>query len=120
MANITQPYETAKAVQGLLETGSTECTIVVPLDAWFGLEAINAPVDFHCWGMMGDNEMVVISANEELVAWEQSGAMDDIYMANEVRVEKSAGSKMAISFGMSRGKTSAQVKAAWMATYRPR
>lgn len=120
MAN-TYPYETTQAVLALQSMdGNEDQTIIAPLNAWLGLDALNAPVDFHHWAISGDDEVVVISPQPSFFDWAISGVMDDNHMALAISSERSAGSRMAISDGMGRGITSAPVKAAWKATYRRR
>lgn len=118
MAHTVNPYETSRAIAGLVQTNSTDCTIVITLDAWIGLDAIDAPVTYHNWGLIGDSEHVTVSATDSFNEWVMtSDDVVDIHIANAVRTERSVGTRMAISDGMSRGITTAPVKAAWKACW---
>lgn len=116
MANYT--YDIAQAVNGLNYVPQGE-TICAPLNAWLGFEAINAPVSMHFWACNDeDEELVILSATPDFETWATSEAMDDVHIANAIRSERSLATRSVISFGMGRGKTSAPVKAAWMASCR--
>jgi|TARA_R110000796_G_scaffold109328_1_gene220686 hypothetical protein len=116
---VSNTYEIAQAVSAL-ETIPLGETIIAPLNAWFGLDEMNAPITLHYCGVTSndDEEVVVISGNKSFPAWAVSEVMDDVHMTNAVRSERSTGTRMAISFGMSRGKTSQAVKAAYLATFK--
>jgi hypothetical protein len=119
MADTRYSYEAQNAIRDLMAIDGAEDTrIVVPLNAWFNLESNEAPIEYHNWGCDGDEELCVISAKDGFMTWANSAVVDEIYMANAIRTERSEGTRMAISFGMSRGKTSDAVKAAWRASYR--
>tara|TARA_B110000285_G_scaffold231656_1_gene300859 strand:+ start:280 stop:639 length:360 start_codon:yes stop_codon:yes gene_type:complete len=115
---VSNTYEIAQAVSAL-ETIPLGETIIAPLNAWFGLDEMNAPITLHFCGVTStDEEIVVISANKAFPAWAVSEVMDDVHITNAVRSERSTGTRMAISFGMSRGKTSQPVKSAYLATFK--
>lgn len=122
----THAYHTARIVETLklVPHGST---VVVDLDCWIGLQALDrfAPVECHHWGVTRDHftgeerEEVVLSATEGFYEWSVSGIMDDVYMANAIRMERSSGTRMAISCGMGlRGYNSTEVKDAYRASCR--
>lgn len=122
----TYPFHTAQIVEtlNLVPHGST---VVVDLNCWIGLQALdeNAPVVHHHWGidicsLTGkETELVVLSAADGFREWSRSGIMDDVHMANAVRMERSAGTRMAIAGGMMlRGFNSTEVKDAYRATCR--
>lgn len=117
MAN--HPYETAVAVRALIELNNFEGDsrrAVLPLNALFGLQAINAPIIHHFSDVAG--EQVVLSAGEGFQEFADSDAMDEIHIANEIRSNRSLGTRIAISAGMGRGITTAPVKQAWRASYK--
>lgn len=119
MADTRYSYEAQNAIRDLMAIHDCDDTrIVVPLNAWFNLESNEAPIEYHNWSVMGDEEVCVISAKDGFMTWANSAVVDEIYMANAIRTERSEGTRMAISFGMSRGKSSEPVKAAWRASYR--
>ena len=122
----TYAYHTAQIVEtlNLVPHGST---VVVDLNCWIGLQALDrfAPVEFHSWGidtcsLTGEEtERVVLSAKDGFREWSRSGIMDDVHMANAVRMERSAGTRMAIAGGMMlRGFNSTEVKDAYRAACR--
>lgn len=111
-------YETAQAVTALQGIPQGE-KIIAPLNAFFGFDEMNAPVSMHFWACNDENEeLVVLSATPDFETWATSEAMDDVHIANAIRSERSLATRSVISFGMGRGKTSAPVKAAWMASCR--
>ena len=111
-------YETAQAGTALQTIPQGE-SVIAPLNAWFGLDEMKAPVSMHFWACNDeDEELVVISADSDFETWATSEAMDDVHIANAISAERSLASRSVISFGMGRGKTSAPVKAAWVASYR--
>lgn len=115
----TYPYETAVAVRALIELDNFEGDsrrAVLPLNALFGLQAIDAPIVHHFSDVEG--EQVVISAGEGFQAFANSDVMDDVHIANEIRSNRSLSTRMAISAGVGRGITTDVVKAAWRASYK--
>lgn len=98
--------------------------VVVDLDAWLGLERLNAPVTYHHWGISTDQytgaqtEMVTLSSTDGFHDWATSGAMDDVHIRLAVSAERSMATRMALADGLGRGVTTAPVKAAWKASYR--
>lgn len=119
MADTRYSYEAQNAIRDLMAIdGADDTRIVVPLNAWFNLESNEAPIEYHNWSVMGDQEVCVISAKDGFMTWANSEVVDEIYMANAIRSERSEGARFALSFGMSRGKTSDAVKAAYRASYR--
>lgn len=115
----TYPYDTAVAVRALIELDNFEGDsrrAVLPLNALFGLEAINAPIVHHFSDV--ETEQVVISAGEGFQDFAESDAMDEIHIANEIRSARSLGTRMAISDSMGRGITTQPVKMAWKASYK--
>lgn len=122
----THAYHTAQIVEtlNLVPHGST---VVVDLNCWIGLQALdeNAPVNYHHWMVDSDyetgeeTEVVILSAADGFREWSRSGIMDDVHMANAIRMERSAGTRMAISGGMGlRGFNSTEVKDAYRAVCR--
>tara|TARA_A200000159_G_scaffold45801_1_gene42058 strand:+ start:9721 stop:10089 length:369 start_codon:yes stop_codon:yes gene_type:complete len=119
MADTRYSYEAQNAIRALISLdGAEDGSIIAPLNAWFNLESNEAPIEYHNWFMIGDEEMCLISAKDGFMTWANSEVADEIYMANAIRSERSEGTRMAISFGMGRGKTSEPVKEAWRASYR--
>ncbi len=121
----THAYHTAQIVETLklVPHGST---VVVDLNCWIGLQALDrfAPVEFHSWGINRDHftgeetEQVVLSATDGFYEWATSGIMDDVHMTNAIRMERSAGTRMAIAGGMMlRGFKSTEVKDAYRALW---
>lgn len=115
----TYPYETAVAVRDLIGMDNYEGDarkVVLPLNALFGLQAIDAPIIHHFSDV--ESELVVLSAGEGFQEFANSDVMDEIHIANEIRSNRSLGTRMAISAGMGRGVTTDPVKAAWRASYK--
>lgn len=116
-------FHTARAVHHMTAL-SVGDPVVVDLDAWLGLERLNAPVTYHHWGISTDQytgaqtEMVTLSSTDGFHDWATSGAMDDVHIRLAVSAERSMATRMALADGLGRGVTTAPVKAAWKASYR--
>ena len=122
----THAYHTAQIVEtlNLVPHGST---VAADLNCWIGLQALdeNAPVVYHNWGLDictitgEETEMVILSAADGFREWSRSGIMDKVHIANAIRMERSAGTRMAIAGGMMlRGFNSTEVKDAYRAVCR--
>jgi len=79
-------YWSSKAIEMLLEVKDYECNkVVLPLEALFGLESIDAPVICHSSHIdPTGKELVVMSADKGLDAFALSEVMDDVHIRNFV------------------------------------